>query len=159
MKNPTTWIYFLFFGALWGVSEVIAGEALYRSDAAFVPVWLTAWALIVLSAARSFNSDFGSSTAIGAIACLFKLTTTTPFYCHLLGIFLLGLAFDIAVTLVIKRKGLFRALAAFIDIQSGSGYCCHCANFCALLHACEGKPSDHSSPRFLSWRVSRFLSA
>ncbi len=104
MKNPSNWIYFLFFGALWGASEVIAGEALYRMHIPYVSVWLTAWALLVLSAARAFDNSLGSSTAIGAVASLFKLTTANPFYCHLLGIFLLGVAFDIAVELFAKRR-------------------------------------------------------
>jgi len=46
----------------------------------------------------------GSSSAIGVIAVLFKLINAAPFFCHLLGIFAIGVSFDLVATLLMKHK-------------------------------------------------------
>jgi len=74
----------------WGLSELIGGPT----------VLLTAVALLLLAMARSLINRPGSSTAMAAIAVLFKSVNTAPFLCHLAGIALLGLAFDIMASLL-----------------------------------------------------------
>lgn len=114
MKNHITWSSLLFFGSLWGACEVLVGEALYRYEIPYVSIWLSACALLLLAVARGVVNQTGSSTLIGICAALFKLTTTTPFYCHLLGIFFLGLAFDGVAALLLKKeaKAWFRTIIA-----------------------------------------------
>jgi hypothetical protein len=101
----------LFFGGVWGVSEVFVGEALYRADFPHASVPLTLIALAVLTVARVRFPAAGSSTAIGASAALYKLAAmlttflgTPVFLCHLVGIVSLGLAYDLAFS-ALKRKG------------------------------------------------------
>ena len=85
----------------WGLSELIGGET----------IMLTAVALLLLAAARALVNRPGSSTAMAGIAVLFKSVNTAPFLCHLMGIILLGVAFDIAATLLWRddRKAFLRA--------------------------------------------------
>ena len=104
MTNFKNWLWLLLFGSLWGIGEVIAGGVLYRDTVPYASVWLTAWALFVLAVGRGVLNKPGSSTVIGAVAVIFKVVNTTPFFCHLLAIFLLGLAFDIASSLLMKHE-------------------------------------------------------
>lgn len=104
MKRFKCWGWLLLYGSLWGIGEVIAGGILYRDTVPYASVWLAAWALFVLAVARGVLNKPGSSTVIGAFAVIFKVVNTTPFFCHLLAIFLLGLAFDIASSLLMKHE-------------------------------------------------------
>jgi hypothetical protein len=104
MKRSKYWVWLLLYGSLWGIGEVIAGGMLYRDTVPFASVWLAAWALFVLALARGVLNKPGSSTIIGAFAVIFKAVNTTPFFCHLLAIFFLGLAFDIASSLLMKHE-------------------------------------------------------
>ena len=112
MKNPKNWLLLLVFGSAWGIMEVVGGEAFFKNSVPRASVWLTAWAVFLLAAARGLVNKPGSSTVIGATATLFKLAYAAPYYCHLLGIFFIGLIFDIAATLWLKKekKTLFPAL-------------------------------------------------
>ena len=104
MKNFKCWVWILLFGSLWGIGEVTAGGVLFRNTVPYASVWLAAWALFVLAVGRGVLNKPGSSTVIGAFAVVFKLVNTAPFFCHLLAIFLLGLAFDIASTFLMKHE-------------------------------------------------------
>lgn len=117
--RPFVWI--LLFGSLWGLSEVAGGDALYAADIPFASVWLSAWALLLLSFARAQQNTAGTSTAIGAIAALFRLVNAGPFICHLLGIFMLGLAFDLAATFLLKRQAKGHTRTALAGILSAYG--------------------------------------
>lgn len=102
MKKPGWRLICLFLlASAWGLSELVGGET----------VWLTAWALFVLAVARVLVNRVGSSTALAAIAVLFKSVNTAPFLCHLAGIALLGIAFDLMATLLWRedRKAYVRA--------------------------------------------------
>ncbi len=103
-------IWVFLFGSLWGISEAVGGGALYAANIPLASVWLSTWALLLLAFARAQNNTPGTSSAIGGIAVLFRLVNAGPFICHLLGIFLLGVAFDIAATFLLKRneKSLLR---------------------------------------------------
>jgi hypothetical protein len=82
-------ICLVLLASAWGLSELIGGET----------VVLTAVALLLLAIGRTLINRAGSSTAMAAIAVLFKSVNTAPFLCHLAGIALLGLAFDFTATL------------------------------------------------------------
>jgi hypothetical protein len=114
------WIFL--FGSVWGMNEVFLGEILYRDEVLNSSVILTVTALFILSISRAMINKPGSSTLIGTIAVLFRLANTAPSYCHLLGIFVLGLTFDAFATLLIKRDekaplkwGLTGAMSAFTN--------------------------------------------
>jgi hypothetical protein len=96
----------------WGLSELIGGET----------VWLTAVALFLLATGRAVLNRAGTSTAMATVAVLFKSVNTAPFLCHLVGIALLGVAFDLAATLLWRnhrqpylRAALTGALSAYLS--------------------------------------------
>lgn len=107
MKRAYYFVWPLLFGSLWGLSEVTAGEALYNLDVFRASVWLSVWAFFLLATARGLTNTPGTSTAIGGIAALFRLANTSPYFCHLLGIFLLGVAFDVAATIFLRKERPF----------------------------------------------------
>ena len=60
--------------------------------------------------------------AVGIVATLFKLVNASPFICHLLGIFALGVAFDLAASLLMteERKSTIRnALTGLVSAYGG----------------------------------------
>lgn len=100
----------LFFGSLWGVSEVFLGEWLYASGFRHPSVPLNVLGLGILAAARACLPRKGTSLAIGCCAALYKLTAMslgvagTPFFlCHLLGIASLGAAYDAVASALPQR--------------------------------------------------------
>jgi hypothetical protein len=101
MKTGWRMVCLAVLASAWGLTELIGGET----------VWLTAVALFLLAIARTLVNRPGSSTAIAAVAVLFKSVNTAPFLCHLAGIILLGIAFDLAATLLWRedRKPFPRA--------------------------------------------------
>jgi len=109
----------LLFGSIWGVLEVYLGETLYAADFRFPSVPINILALGVLAAARALFPQAGTSLAIGCCAILYKLAAMhfgiagTPVYlCHLLGIFCLGLSFEVFFGVLPRTMG--RAAAADI---------------------------------------------
>lgn len=120
MKNPKNWLWFILFGSLWGINEVVMGEFLSASEVPHYSVLLTVIALFILAVARGIVNKPGSSTAIGTIAFLFKLVNAAPFYCHILGIFMVGVAFDVWASVLMKsektstiKNGLTGILSAY----------------------------------------------
>lgn len=107
MRDIKNWAWLLLFGSLWGLSEVAGGGILYTIEAPSASIFLAAWALLILAVARGIVDKPGSSTIIGAVATLFKLVNASPFICHLLGIFMLGLAFDIGASLLGRSERKF----------------------------------------------------
>ena len=101
MKNKML-LVILIFGSVWGCIEVFAGGALTGviPHSSVVPSIL---GLAVLAAARFLLRTPGSSTAIGAVAMLFRLTNAGGYFCHLWAIFLIGVAFDIVVSILGRR--------------------------------------------------------
>jgi hypothetical protein len=88
----------------WGLVELIGGET----------VWLTAAGLFTLATGRALVNRFGMSSAMAAVAVLFKSVNTSPYFCHLVGIALLGIAFDLMATLWWRddRRSYLRAAVA-----------------------------------------------
>lgn len=113
------WLMLGFFGSLWGTSEAILGGALYAVHISHSSTYLTIIAFCILAIARTYWPRCGTSVLISSIAALFKMVNV-PFYgCHLLAIFLLGVAFDTVMTLAEKSKSpstfireAFQAVAA-----------------------------------------------
>lgn len=104
MKGNKSWMWLLFFGSLWGISEVAGGGILYGINISHSSIILTAVAFFILAIARGIINKPGSSVLIGTIAMLFKLINAGPFICHLLGIFMLGAAFDIFASFLMKKE-------------------------------------------------------
>lgn len=122
MKSARNWAWLLLFGSLWGVVEVVVGETLFAKNMPLASVWLTAWAFLMLGAARGVLNEPGSSSVVGAVASLYKLAFAAPYFCHLLGIFFLGLAFDIFASLLFKDKrtpAWKRGLAGALSVYTG----------------------------------------
>jgi len=120
MKGLRTWAWILFFGSLWGINELVSGEILFRNQVLSASVWLSAWAFFILAVARGIINKPGTSALIAGIAAVFKMVNAPPFFCHLLAIFLLGVGFDVAASLLIKegrktalRQGLSGVLGAY----------------------------------------------
>ena len=92
----------LIFGSVWGCIEVFAGGALKGviPHSSVVP---TVLGLAVLASARYLVRTPGSSTAIGVVAALFRLANAGGYFCHLWAIFLIGVSFDIVVSLLGSR--------------------------------------------------------
>jgi hypothetical protein len=123
MKSLKNWTWLLVFGSLWGIMEVVGGEAFFRNNVPHASVWLSGWAFLLLATARGIVNKPGSSTVVGATATLFKLAYAAPYFCHLLGIFYIGLVFDIGATLLMKnvKKFSWRSLLTGI-ITAYGGY-------------------------------------
>jgi len=122
MRKFKNWAWLLFFGSLWGIMEVAGGGVLSRYNMPHSAVILAAWAFMVMAVARGIVNKPGSSTVIGIVAVIFKLANAAPFFCHLLGIFALGLAFDVFSSLLMKneRKISFRtSLTGALSAYSG----------------------------------------
>ena len=86
-------------------------------------IFLVAIALFILAAARGIINTPGSSTAIGVLAVLFKLANAAPFHCHLLGIFMTGLAFDVFASVLMKNKKtapIRSSLTGILSVYSGN---------------------------------------
>ena len=96
----------LFFSGLWGMSEAGLGGVLYRAHIPHASVPLTIIGFIILSLARVYLPQKGSSTLIGAIAMLYKFLNAPFFACHLLAIFLLGLSYDVVFSFFISPSSL-----------------------------------------------------
>jgi len=114
----------LFCGGLWGLAEAALGGWMYALGMrAAAPVVLAVIAFAILAAGRAYLPVPGSSAAIAAFAMLFKFLNEPFFACHLLAIFLLGVGFDAACSLlrgrwkpVIGAAGTWAGFALFAVI-------------------------------------------
>ncbi len=95
----------LFFGAVWGLSEATLGDMLYRAGVPYASVPLTAIGFVVLTFARVYFPRPGTATLIASFALLYKFLNAPFFACHLLGIVLIGVCYD--VFLNAPEKGTF----------------------------------------------------
>jgi hypothetical protein len=102
----------LFFSGLWGVSEAVLGDALYRAAVPYASVPLTAVAFVVLTFSRAYFPQTGTVTLIAALAMLYKFLNAPFFACHLLGILLIGACYDLFFSVFPLRKRSFSAAAA-----------------------------------------------
>jgi len=103
LTKTNRWLLLFLFGSLWGIMEVLGGEPFFKNAVPHASAVLSAWGLLMLAAARAVWNRPGTSALVGGLAALFKLVNAAPFYCHLAGIVVLGLAFDLMVTLLAKK--------------------------------------------------------
>ncbi len=109
MRRRELLLIVLFFGSLWGAVEAGLGELLHRADVPYASVPLTIIAFALLTIAWVYCPRAGTSTLIASCAMLFKFVNTPFWGCHLLGILLLGAAFDLLL------------LATAYDLRRGPG--------------------------------------
>ena len=102
----------LFFSGLWGISEAVLGDALYRADVPYASVPLTIIGFVVLTFARVYLPQKGTAALIGVCAMLYKFLNEPFFACHLLGIALLGVCYEVFFSTSILRSRSLRAGAA-----------------------------------------------
>ena len=106
----------LFFGGAWGLSEATLGDALYRAGIPYASVPLTAIGFVVLTFARAYFPRFGTATLIALFALLYKFLNTPFFACHLLGIVLMGVCYDVFFNgFRMRTAWLAAALAAYAN--------------------------------------------
>jgi hypothetical protein len=114
----------MFFGTVWGAAEAVLGGMLHRAQVPYASVPLAIIALAVLTIARVCCPRAGSSTLIASWAMLFKFVNAPFWGCHLLGIFLLGAAYDLLMLATgrelrsgpakVLKNALFGATAAYL---------------------------------------------
>ena len=105
----------LFFSAIWGLSEAFLGGYLYRNGFQHASIPLTVIALVNLTVAKRYLSFAGSATLVAVFAMLYKFLNLPFFACHLLGIILLGISYDIFFSLVkAKNSSLKAALTCIV---------------------------------------------
>jgi ABC-type thiamin/hydroxymethylpyrimidine transport system permease subunit len=106
----------LFFSGLWGISEATLGGALYTANIRYASVPLTIIGFIILTFARIYFPQRGTATLIASLAMLYKFLNEPFFACHLLGIFLIGLCYDVVFDVFkIKNRSLRAVLATYLS--------------------------------------------
>jgi hypothetical protein len=106
----------LFFGGAWGLSEAVLGDALYSARVPYASVPLTGVALAVLTMARTYFPQRGTATLIAACAMLYKFLNAPFFGCHLLGILMTGVCYDLVFdVLKIRTKALAAAAVTYLS--------------------------------------------
>jgi hypothetical protein len=106
----------LFFSGLWGISEAVLGDALYRGDVPYASVPLTVIGFVVMSFATVYLPQKGTATVIAACAMLYKFLNAPFFACHLLGIFLTGVCYDLFFgVFAVKNRSLSAAAATYLS--------------------------------------------
>ena len=104
----------LFYSAIWGASEAFLGEALYDANVPFSSVSLTIIGFCVLAFARVSFYQRGTATLIAALAMLYKFLNIPFFACHLLGILMVGICFDLFFNVFkIKNRSISAAAAIY----------------------------------------------
>jgi hypothetical protein len=106
----------LFFSALWGISEVVLGGSLFGYEIPYASIPLTVIGFLVLSLARIFLPYFGMAAMIAVGAMLFKFLNAPLYKCHYLGILVMGISFDVFFSLFkIKQRWLSAIAAAYFN--------------------------------------------
>ena len=106
----------LFFGGLWGISEAVLGDVLYRANVPYASVPLTVIGFVVMTISRGYYPQKGTATLIATCAMLYKFLNVPFFACHLLGILLTGICYDLFLSVLrIKSRSLSAAAAAYLS--------------------------------------------
>lgn len=106
----------LFYSAIWGASEAFLGEALYDANVQFSSVSLTIIGFSVLAFASVSFPKRGTATLIAALAMLYKFLNVPFFACHLLGILLVGICFDLFFNVFkVKNRSISAAAAIYLN--------------------------------------------
>ncbi len=94
----------LFFGTIWGLSEVLLGNYLYANEIKTAAVYLNVIAIVLLSVSRYYVSFTGAAFLIGTIAMLFKIFHSPFFACHMLAIAMFAAGFEISAGLFLRKN-------------------------------------------------------
>lgn len=106
----------LFFGGLWGISEAVLGDALYSANVPFASVPLTVIGFVIMAVAHVYFPQIGTATLIAACAMLYKFLNAPFFACHLLGILLMGVCYDLFFSVFkIKNRWLSATAAVYLN--------------------------------------------
>jgi ABC-type thiamin/hydroxymethylpyrimidine transport system permease subunit len=106
----------LFFGGLWGISEAVLGDALYSTNVPYASVPLTVIGFVLMAFARVYFPQIGTATFVAACAMLYKFLNAPFFACHLLGILLMGLCYDLFFSVFkIKNRSLSTVSAVYLS--------------------------------------------
>jgi len=109
----------LFFGGLWGISEAVLGNVLYSAKVPHASVPLTVIGFVVMTIAFVYFPQKGTVTLIAACAMLYKFLNVPFFACHLLGILLTGLCYDLFLNVLkLKSRSISAALAVYLSYAS-----------------------------------------
>jgi len=127
-------VWVLVLGSAWGVAELFGRDLLSDLGVGGGTMWLTAWAILVLSIGRGLWNKIGSSAVIGLVATAFKFAGPSPHYCQLLGIASIGLIFDLFASSLARRPQWWRH--ALVGVLTAYGaraffvvYSVHVAHF------------------------------
>ena len=106
----------LFFGGLWGISEAVLGDALYSANVSYASVPLTVIGFVLMAAARVYFPQIGTATFVAGCAMLYKFLNAPFFACHLLGILLTGVCYDLFISVFkIKNRSLSTGAAVYLS--------------------------------------------
>lgn len=106
----------LFLGGLWGICEAVPGNALYSAKIPYASVPLTIIGFAVMTIGRVYFPQKGTATLIAVCAMLFKFLNVPFFVCHLLGILLMGLCYDLFFSVFkIKSRSLSAVAAVYLN--------------------------------------------
>ena len=127
-------VWVLVLGSAWGVAELFGRDLLSDLGVGGGTMWLTAWAILVLSIGRGLWNKIGSSAVIGLVATALKFAGPSPHYCQLLGIASIGLIFDLFASSLARRPQWWRH--ALVGVLTAYGaraffvvYSVHVAHF------------------------------
>jgi hypothetical protein len=106
----------LFFGGVWGIGEATLGNALYRAGVPHASVPLTVIGFVILAFASAYFPHPGMATLIASFAMLYKFLNAPFFACHLLGIVLMSVCYDVFFnTLKMRTTWLAAGLATYAN--------------------------------------------
>lgn len=106
----------LFFGGLWGISEAVLGDALYSANVPYASVPLTVIGFVLMAIASVYFPQKGTATLIAGFAMLYKFLNVPFFACHLLGILLMGVCYDLFFNVLeIKNRSLSAMAAVYLN--------------------------------------------
>lgn len=105
----------LFFGGLWGISEAVLGGVMYRNNVPYASVPLTIIGFVILTFGRSCLPYKGTATLIAFCAMFYKFLNEPFFACHILGIVLLGLCYDLFFSIAkVRNRAISAGLAVYL---------------------------------------------
>lgn len=111
------WTKLLFFGSLWGITEVLIENFLVPVCPVPRSIMLTTIAMIILTIAKISMQQSWNILIIGVIAALYKFLNVRFFGCQILALLLLTGSFEIINTWLKNRKlsrGANAAIVVFI---------------------------------------------
>lgn len=114
-------IALILIGMVWGLSEIVIGKLLYSSAIPYASALLGVLSFLLLAVGRGLSNKLGSSLIIGLVALILKAVDVSPFYCHLLGILVTAISFEVAAVVFhryrseLRSRILLIATAAYIN--------------------------------------------